>query len=171
MPLNITQNIKIACGRPRPFRYLLAKSLVKTGLCKYFTIYRDGYRLRFFPSSLSLALWEGGELERKEDEDIIDCILGPGDTYVDVGANIGALAILGKNKVGSRGVVVAIEAHPKTFVWLNENIKFNNLSIKTENFAVGETFGQITFSDTISDDMNSVAIGGESGLNVDMKTS
>ena len=51
--------------------------------------------------------------------------LRPGDTFVDVGANVGWYTLLAANKVGRTGRVVAIEASPVTFGRLEENIKNN----------------------------------------------
>lgn len=54
--------------------------------------------------------------------------LAPGDVYVDVGANIGALAVPAAKRVGASGRVVAIEASPCIAEYLNKNIALNELS-------------------------------------------
>jgi FkbM family methyltransferase len=51
--------------------------------------------------------------------------LAPGDTFVDVGANIGYFSLLAPQLVGESGSVVAIEASPKTFLALKDNLNRN----------------------------------------------
>lgn len=53
--------------------------------------------------------------------------LRPGMTYVDVGANIGAHAILGATCVSDTGRVLAFEADPQTHTLLLENLSANNI--------------------------------------------
>jgi FkbM family methyltransferase len=54
--------------------------------------------------------------------------LGPGSTFVDVGANIGAFTIPAARKVGAAGRVVAIEASPLVFSYLAQNVAVNRIS-------------------------------------------
>lgn len=51
--------------------------------------------------------------------------LKKGDTVVDIGANIGAFAILASSIVGLTGRVIAIEPAKETFARLEENVKLN----------------------------------------------
>lgn len=51
--------------------------------------------------------------------------LQSGDLLVDVGANIGYYTLLGSRLVGSAGRVVAIEASPRTYSALRQNIERN----------------------------------------------
>src|SRR5262249_10578177 len=48
--------------------------------------------------------------------------LRPGDTFIDVGANIGYFSLLAAKRVGATGRVVAIEASPKIFSALQCNL-------------------------------------------------
>ena len=62
--------------------------------------------------------------------------LRPGDTFVDVGANVGYFTLLASKLVGDSGRVVAIEASPATFAALNENIVRNEAcNVRTANVA------------------------------------
>lgn len=54
--------------------------------------------------------------------------IGPGSTFVDVGANIGALTIPAARKMGASGIVVAIEASPRVFPYLAHNVEVNGIS-------------------------------------------
>jgi len=63
--------------------------------------------------------------------------------FLNVGCHIGTLALPISNHIEK---VSCIEAYPKTFEHLQENIKINNLkNIKTYNFAVGNSFEDIYF--------------------------
>ena len=68
----------------RPVRNLAGRLLWQTGLCRRFTIRKDGYVLRFFPSSVSCAYWIDPDA-RADDERVVTRLLDPGGTYVDVG--------------------------------------------------------------------------------------
>ncbi len=51
-----------------------------------------------------------------------------GDIVVDVGAHIGKYTIIASKRVGTNGIVLAIEADPHNFDLLNRNIQLNKLS-------------------------------------------
>jgi FkbM family methyltransferase len=51
--------------------------------------------------------------------------LHPGDTVVDIGANIGSFAVLAASIVGPSGRVIAFEPVSATFVRLQENVALN----------------------------------------------
>ncbi|MGA7258716.1 MAG: FkbM family methyltransferase [Terracidiphilus sp.] len=52
--------------------------------------------------------------------------LKTGDTVVDIGANIGAFALLAASIVGPTGRVIAIEPAGRTFARLEENVRLND---------------------------------------------
>lgn len=53
--------------------------------------------------------------------------LEPGDTFVDVGANLGVFSILGALRVGPHGAVYAIEANPELIEVIADNVAINYL--------------------------------------------
>ena len=59
---------------------------------------------------------------------VIDEILRPGDTFVDVGANFGLHTLLGASKVGKGGQVIAIEPVPANIALLRKNIRLNGMT-------------------------------------------
>lgn len=70
--------------------------------------------------------------------------LKPGDTFVDVGANIGHFSLLASKLVGKSGRVVAIEASPRTFRALQENIDRNHAdNVRAVNVAVSDSRGMV----------------------------
>jgi FkbM family methyltransferase len=151
--------LEILRQQPTPFRFLAARLLVKTGACRAFAIKRRGYQLRFQPSNLSMQMWIDREA-REEELEFFRAFLKPGDHVIDVGANIGDTALAAGVAVGSAGHVWALEAHPRIYQYLCENIRFNNdLNVEAINSAVGEISGKISFSDSKWDDMNKVGNG------------
>lgn len=69
------------------------------------------YRKTYEPATLSL----------------FDRVLRPGDTVVDVGANLGLMTLHAALRVGPTGTVVAIEPHPFCFRRLVRNVALNDL--------------------------------------------
>ena len=68
--------------------------------------------------------------------------LAPGDTFIDVGANIGYFSLLASKIVGEAGRVVAIEASPRIFSALRSNINRNQTrNIRVVNMAVSHRKG------------------------------
>src|SRR2546426_9903533 len=66
--------------------------------------------------------------------------LAPGDTFIDVGANIGYFSLLASRLVGESGSVVAIEASPKTFHALKDNLERNTArNVRAVNVAVSHS--------------------------------
>ena len=151
-----------------PLKFLISRLLMRTGLSTLMFIPQGGFRLRFFPSSLSASLWIDPE-DRKDDVAFLDDYLREGDNVVDVGANIGSLSIASALRVG-RGQVLALEPHPRIFGYLQGNLALNGVSNVTPvNMALGDAIGELWFSDERSDDQNSVAQEGE-GIRVPVTT-
>jgi FkbM family methyltransferase len=140
----------------RPYKFIIARILMKLGLSCFLIIYKDGYKIRFFPTALSAALWINS-CERLNDEVFFKKYLKAGDNVIDVGSNIGTLTLTAASLVGEKGRVVSIEPHPRTFKFLSKNIGLNRLkNIKSLNIAVGEKGGHVNFSSIKSDDLNRV---------------
>jgi FkbM family methyltransferase len=157
----LIKNLRILLGQKHPFRFALSRLLRDSGLWRIVTIHRPGYLLHFHPASLSLSLWVDAN-DRHSDSDILAAILRPGDFVVDVGANIGHLAIEAALIVGNSGSVIAFEAHPRTANFLYQNIQLNRISnIRVVQAAVGDHFDWVSFSDDRSDDQNMVTKSGE----------
>ena len=69
--------------------------------------------------------------------------LGPGDTVIDIGANVGLFAILAARIVGPQGKVFACEPASATFARLERNIKLNNFgNVTAINAAIGGANGE-----------------------------
>jgi FkbM family methyltransferase len=151
--------LEIIRSQQRPFRFLLARILAVSGLCRLLIIEQHGYRLRFYPSNLTEQLWINPNC-RTEALMFFNDYPKAGDRVIDVGANIGDTALTTAKLVGSRGCVWAIEPHPRTFRFLLGNLRLNRISnVVAINSAAGRESGFVTFSDDRRDDINRVGTG------------
>lgn len=154
----------------RPLKLFAALALKRSGLCRLLTIQRDGFQLRFYPSSISYQIWLHPESSPWE-FGFVRRVLRPGDTFIDVGANIGEFTLTGLTAVGPAGKVVAIEAHPRIFDFLQGNLRLNAIPpdrYTALNVAVGERQSQVYFSDGHDDDINHLEVGA-AGVPVEMR--
>jgi FkbM family methyltransferase len=70
--------------------------------------------------------------------------LRSGDTFVDVGANVGYYSLLASKLVGLPGRVVAIEASPSIFSELETNLRLNEVSnVRAVNAAASDHEGEV----------------------------
>jgi FkbM family methyltransferase len=72
--------------------------------------------------------------------------LKPGDTFIDVGANIGYFTLLAASCVGQDGWTVGIEASPSIFGLLKENLGRNKFDdrVRAVNMAASDRDGTLT---------------------------
>ncbi|MBD2538440.1 FkbM family methyltransferase [Coleofasciculus sp. FACHB-SPT36] len=159
---------KIISHQKKPFKFLLSRVLMRSGICRFFKVKQNGYYLRFYPSALSATLWIYPD-DRQSEESFFRSYLKKGDKVIDVGANIGSLTVLASLIVGSQGKVYSIEPHPETYQYLMGNLRLNRLlNVETFNYAIGETSKSIVFSDK-SDDSNNQVMADGKGIPISMK--
>ncbi len=82
--------------------------------------------------------------KQEKDMSIVRYLVGPGDTVVDIGANLGIYTQLLSKLTGPSGEVIGIEAVPTTFGILAFNInrlKYGN--VRLLNFAVSDSDGTV----------------------------
>jgi len=66
--------------------------------------------------------------------------LQPGETFVDVGANVGIYSLVASQLVGNRGRVISIEADPYSSEKLISNVRRNNIrNIEVEQIGVSDS--------------------------------
>ncbi|ANV84735.1 hypothetical protein AWQ21_10310 [Picosynechococcus sp. PCC 7003] len=165
--MKIKHYLSVIKKHPKPIKFIVAKLLYHTKICRLLVINQDGYKLRFHPSNLACQLWINPE-QRKNDLAFFNAYLKSGDYVIDVGANIGDTVLTASNLVGKNATVIAIEAHPRTFSFLIDNLKLNNIgNVITFNSAIGDMVGELEFSDNWRDDMNRV---GKGSLKVSVNT-
>lgn len=73
--------------------------------------------------------------------------LKPGDTFVDVGANIGYFSLLSAQRVGQEGRVIAFEPLSRIAKQCGENVAVNNFrNVSVRQVAIGDTQSRQTMS-------------------------
>jgi FkbM family methyltransferase len=150
-------------------RFLVSRILWASRLSSLLTIRESGYRLRFYPSAVSAAMWCSRGFFKSEEEMLANT-LRLGDVFIDAGANIGALSLAASSIVGEKGHVYAIEAHPRTVRYLRGNVKLNQAAnVSVIHAALGDHDGTALFSNRRSDDQNSVS-SSSSGIEVPLRT-
>jgi FkbM family methyltransferase len=120
----------------------LAKKLPRQVLAKT----TDGRKLKVnFDNHFAHFVYFIGEYETAITE-TIKKIVEPGDVCLDIGANIGWYTTLLQTLVGPGGAVHSFEPVPPTFTVLEENVRsnMNSEAVLLNNFALGETEGEVT---------------------------
>jgi FkbM family methyltransferase len=148
----------------RPLKALTGYLLQGSGFSEWLQVRRSNYRIPFFcRSNVALTLWVNPDVIDRAEEFAFEC-LKPGDTLIDVGANIGCVTAAGALAVDESGRVLSIEAHPRTFAHLQKTVELNRFSnVTTLNIAVGLEPGTVSFTDERrKDDNNRVSLSGGS---------
>lgn len=110
----------------------------------------DGHRVLLdnHDPHISIHVIENGSWENHV-RYILSKILFIGDTYVDIGANIGLHALYANSLIGNSGTVYCFEPSKKTFKILKENIELNGFIYSGNNhlynIAIGESDGLTEF--------------------------
>jgi FkbM family methyltransferase len=92
---------------------------------------------------------------------------GEGDVVFDVGAGLGAETLLFSPLVGSSGLVVSIEAHPRTYRRLVDLCKANGLvNVTPLQVAASDTDGTVAISDGTNHVRNTMLVPGPEGIEV-----
>jgi len=85
----------------------------------------EGIRMKLYSDSfLSKFIYDGFE---KDEIHFLSHYLEPGDTFIDIGANVGLFSLYASKIVGPRGSVVAFEPSGVTNQRLLENVGLNGL--------------------------------------------
>ena len=156
--MRIGNSNSVVMKRRKPIKFIVARILMRTGLCRFLLLKQKNYVLRFFPTPFLRELWIDKEYQHTANIFFSD-YLKFGDAVIDIGANIGTVTLESAVKVSSKGRVYSIEPNKKIFKFLAENIKLNNLqNVKIFNVALGEKNDSVFFSSKRSDDLNSVSI-------------
>ena len=151
-----------------PAKFLLGYFLWKSGLCKLFTFKVNGIKFRFYQSGLSMNLFINRDYIN-EDFNYIKKYLSAGNTFIDIGANIGTWSIFASKVVGNVGKILSFEPHPKTFKYLSGNITLNK-SENIEYFNVGcsDKKGNLYFSNNY-DTMNHITYNSVDSIIIPVK--
>lgn len=87
-------------------------------------------------------------------------LLGAGDVFVDVGANVGVYSLHAAKRVGSTGKVFFFEPTSETYERISENIRLNELTnLKGFQKAVADKEGTVDFMVCESNNSNYIGTG------------
>jgi FkbM family methyltransferase len=152
-----------------PLRFAISRLLFHSGISPMFKMTRGGIVYRFWPSSMSMTLWADPGYAA-DDRHIVRTIVRPGDTVVDVGANIGFVALEAAAATAPAGRVTAYEPHPRIFRFLSGNAALNGWShLALRDAAVGERAGTARITDGVADDQNRLS-SDDAGVEVPVVT-
>jgi FkbM family methyltransferase len=158
--------LRILKEQKSPIRFVISRLLMRSGLSRFLTIPQNGFKLGFYPTALSATLWVEND-NRSGDLEFYKDYLRTGDTVVDIGANIGQLAIGAAKIVGDSGAVYAFEPHPEIYSYFKKNIALNNCEhIHAYNMAVGNEAGVLFISNKRNDDQNTIVKNQQSGISI-----
>ncbi|MBL8900088.1 MAG: FkbM family methyltransferase [Planctomycetes bacterium] len=71
--------------------------------------------------------WFLGRYYELETQLCLEHLLQPGDVFIDVGANLGMLSLLGAHRVGAQGLVIAFEPNPSIADRLEAIVRANEI--------------------------------------------
>jgi len=111
-------------------------------------------------------LWDAAEV------DFLVRNLRPGNVFLDIGAHVGFSSLIASRLVGAAGSVVAVEANPVSFEWLEHNLRLNGVpNVTALNLGVSDREGAMHLgvapggtragSSLLSDSRDGVSIMGQ----------
>lgn len=154
----LLNRVRYLIYHPRPWRCLAQSVLIRTPWSERLLVDCDTFKIRCGQSALSVALWV--DPSATDERLFVRRYCAPGETVVDIGANIGTFALEAAAAVGPTGQVWAVEAHPRQFRLLQRNLVLNDATqVTAYNYAVGAERAVVTFSDYAFDLMNAVGRG------------
>ena len=112
--MRIGNSNSVVMKRKRSIKFIVARILMRTGLCRFLLLKQKNYVLRFFPTPFLRELWIDKEYQYTANIFFSD-YLKFGDAVVDIGANIGTVTLESAVKVSSKGRVYSIEPNKKIF--------------------------------------------------------
>jgi FkbM family methyltransferase len=99
-----------------------------------------------FSQQLILNCLRSGQLLEPETSALVDLLLQPGDTFIDIGGHVGFYSMLAAGLVGPAGRVYVFEPEQVNYAHLLTHIAFNNLHhVFPFPWAVGHTTSVVDF--------------------------
>ena len=139
--------------RPAPLAVLLKHALF---IRRQIVTTRDGTFWVDPASDAGQRVFATGRYDAVTDE-ILQHVLRPGDTFVDLGANEGYVSIAAARLVGETGRVIAIEPQARLQEVLRRNFALNHRRVELLAVAVSDRPGTATLQ--LAPDMNNSATG------------
>jgi protein O-GlcNAc transferase len=136
---------------------------------KELTLPYDGTEICVYPDIKNLStyvLLEQGDWF-EEDLDLFRALIRPGDTVLDLGANIGVFAISAAQRVGEKGKVVAVEPAAETFALLSKSAQ-RHPTLKVRCAAISGSAGTAYLSTGRAPELNRVSDTATGGAAIEM---
>ena len=112
------------CGRKKIHDFIMELSLTDPGIAR--------------------TLWLVGDRERDQHY-LLQQLVTPGNTVLDLGANVGYYVLLEASLLKGQGQIIAIEPHPDNIAQLKANVSLNNLpNVTIQHAAVAAQDGSAT---------------------------
>ena len=90
---------------------------------------------------------------------VIKNCLSKGDTFIDIGTNIGLISLFASKIVGNDGFVFSFEPEPRIFSILKQNIEINRIdNIQAFNLALGSAVGKTTIYANLDQNRGSASL-------------
>ena len=106
----------------------------------------DNLYINLYQDSFLAKLIYRGAFELEE-INYLKSVLKEGDTFVDIGSNIGLFTLYASKRVGENGKVLSFEPSPKTFSRFVENIELNQLNNVSQNqIGLSDKEGELTLN-------------------------
>lgn len=107
-----------------------------------------GYKIKLYPDAfMTRGIVFYTPLLDYDMMHFIQRYLKPGDSFIDIGANIGLYTLLASSLVGKNGHIDSFEPVPKTVKRLKENISINKLTqVQIHPIALGEKDSTLQFT-------------------------
>lgn len=127
--------------------YYFYKNIFDTIYSQRFEVKIHGFNMKLIPDDEGISK----ELKVFKNHEplvtnLLNNILKPNMTCIDIGGNIGYYVLQERNIIGKNGKIITFEPSPRNFDFLNENLKRNNISnVEAFNFAIGGMTGQKKF--------------------------
>jgi FkbM family methyltransferase len=119
------RHIPLTFGKRRVWHSVVSRLLARGSGLDLTATTRFGARMHVrFPDSIQSFVWFFGVWEPAITSYLAKA-LAPGDTVIDIGANVGYDTLLASHLVGATGHVHAIEASPHVYRLLTENLALN----------------------------------------------
>jgi FkbM family methyltransferase len=105
--------------------------------------------------AVTLKEWGGrwyyfaGRYYDQANQILIRKLLGKGDTYIDIGANLGIHTLAASGIVGDHGLVIAVEPNPEAYSHLMAHLVMNRITnVRSFNVGLSDSAGELELKGT-----------------------
>jgi FkbM family methyltransferase len=110
---------------------------------------KHGYLMRLHTADWAeRQTWFTGRYYEHAVQELVIRALKEGDTFVDIGTNIGMITLLAASRVKKGGLVLSFEPNPSIYARLREHIELNGLEgvVRTHPMGLGSEHAELTLN-------------------------